>query len=289
MSTWDFDRQADDYLARWRAADVAEARHQAEANRGGFSSRFFQEMDQSLAFWTDPQVREARLREAQTHGLNEADVLASVRAAFGQGQRSAELDATDILLARISGRMSEADAEKALSKLRESAVGTTGRVTVQESTAGAATLVGGRRIRVTLIDPGMGASGYYPAETLQAAARDKVFAEGLPIYLDHPTQFETRDRPERSVRDLAGLLVEDAKWTGAALVAEARIVPAHAELVASLEGIAGMSIRAQGEVEPADVGGQRVRKVTRLLAAESVDIVTKAGRGGRFEVLEGAR
>lgn len=238
--------------------------------------------------------------------LSEAEVLARIRSAFGHRDQHTDpllerirrpvghkdnqfLDETDVAVAEAFGRITAAEAAQHRSRLRESTVGAAGRVTLQESTAGSATLVGGRRIRVTLIDPGHGSSGYYPAETLQAAARDKVFAEGLPIYLDHPTQIEARDRPERSVRDLAGLLVEDAKWNGSALVAEARIVPAHAELVASLEGIAGMSIRAEGEIEPADVDGRRVRKITKLVAAESVDIVTKAGRGGRFEVLEGDR
>jgi len=261
--------------------------------------------DRELAFWRDPAVREARIRESQAAGLNEAEVLARVRSVFRHapeptsavlerirtpvGSSAQRFDSElDISLAETFGRISATEAAKHRAKLQEAA-GTAGRVLLQESTAGAVTLVGGRRIRVTLIDPGHGSSGYYPAETLQAAAKDKVFAEGLPIYLDHPTSREAHERPERSVRDLAGLLVEDAKWSGSALVAEARIMPAHAVLVASLEGIAGMSIRAEGEMELADIDGRRVRKITRLVAAESVDIVTKAGRGGRFEVLEGDR
>lgn len=270
MSVFGFDKFSeamDADLARWRAADVAESRLQREGlARDGFGRDLDRSADAFL----------------ERFGV-------SRRGAVSSDHLGSELTESDIIVARMFGRMSEADADKALAELRESTVGTAGRVALQESTAGSATLVGGRRIRVTLIDPGHGSSGYYPAATLEAAAHDKVFPEGLPIYLDHPTQLEARDRPERSVRDLAGLLAEDAKWTGSALVAEARIVPAHAELVASLEGIAGMSIRAQGEVEPADVDGRRVRKITKLVAAESVDIVTKAGRGGRFEVLEGDR
>ena len=246
--------------------------------------------NRSLAFWTDGIVREAAVSAID-------DTIAS---AFGRRVSKANDEAPrfasegDIQSAETFGRITEAEAarERAMlaHRLQESAPTLTGgRVQLQESTAGTPTLVGGRRIRVTLIDPGLGASGWYPKETLEAAARDKVFPEGLPIYLDHPSSREAQERPERSVRDLAGLLVEDAKWSGSALVAEARIVPAHADLVASLEGVAGMSIRAQGEMEPAEIDGKRVPKITKLLAAESVDIVTKAGRGGRFEVLEGAR
>jgi hypothetical protein len=163
------------------------------------------------------------------------------------------------------------------------------RVRLQETTAVRPRALAGRKIEVTIITPGAGASGWYPSETLEAAARDKVFPKGLPIFLDHPTASEQRDRPERSVRDLAGRLTTDARWTGTALVAEAEVLPTQAELVAALEGVAGMSIRAQGDVEMADVGGQRVRKITRLMAAESVDFVTKAGRGGTFRVLESER
>jgi hypothetical protein len=276
----DFDRAMDANLARWRAADVAEStRQREEFARNGFGRDLDRTADAVLE-------RFGVARGGTVMGEQVDLALEAIRAPFGQKPLQSP---ADIAVGRAFGRISEAEAEQAMAKLREAAVGATGRVLLQESTAKTPTLVGGRRIRVTLIDPGHGSSGYYPAATLEAAARDKVFPEGLPIYLDHPSTSEAHERPERSVRDLAGLLVEDAKWSGSALVAEARIVPAHAELVASLEGIAGMSIRAQGEMEPADIDGRRVRKITKLVAAESVDIVTKAGRGGRFEVLEGAR
>ncbi|TQN44398.1 hypothetical protein FHU33_3900 [Blastococcus colisei] len=163
------------------------------------------------------------------------------------------------------------------------------RVRLQETTTVRPKPLTGRKIEVTIISPGMGSSGLYTADVLEAAARDKVFPRGLALFLDHPTSQEQRDRPERSVRDLAGRLTTDARWTGAALVAEAEVLPTHAALIAALEGIAGMSIRAQGDVEMADVDGHRVRKITRLMAAESVDFVTRAGRGGSFRVLESER
>lgn len=164
------------------------------------------------------------------------------------------------------------------------------RVRLQETTAVRPKALTGRKIEVTIISPGMGSSGLYTSDVLEAAARDKVFPKGLQLFLDHPTSREAQDRPERSVRDLAGVLATDARWTGSALVAEAEVLPTHSELVAALEGVAGMSIRAQGDVEMATVGGQRVRKITRLMApADSVDFVTRAGRGGTFRVLESER
>lgn len=187
--------------------------------------------------------------------------------------------------ARLGGGSSSELRESAGAALLDAGL----RVQVRESNAVAPTKLTARRLQVTIMTPGQGSSGWYPAETLEAAARDKVFAKGLHLYLDHPTAREVHDRPERSVRDLAAVLATDARWTGSALVAEADVLPAHAELIASLEGVAGMSIRAQGDVEMSDVGGQRVRKITRLLAAESVDFVTRAGRGGTYQVIESER
>jgi hypothetical protein len=243
----------------------------------------------SHAQWQESQQRQARRDEVDRQIAQEQLVL-----------RLASAHGWDWLRANSSGELA-AVAESVKTRLggsgtqlQESLAGALVdaglRVRLQESTSVAARTLAGRRLEVTIITPGQGASGWYPAETLKAAAHDKVFPKGLPIFLDHPTVGEQRDRPERSVRDLAGRLTTDARWTGAALVAEAEVLPTHAELVTALEGIAGMSIRAQGEAEVGDVGGQRVRKITRLMApADSVDFVTRAGRGGTFRVLESER
>lgn len=163
------------------------------------------------------------------------------------------------------------------------------RVHLQEATAVAPRALSGRRIAVTLITPGWGSSGHYSAAVLEQAARDNVFAKGLPIYLDHPTQRELNDRPERSVRDLAGALTHDARWTGSALEAEAEVLPQHSSLLAGLQGVAGMSIRASADVSMGEAEGRRGRIVGRIVEAQSVDVVTRAGRGGTFRVLESER
>lgn len=243
----------------------------------------------SHAQWQESQRRQARRDEVDRQIAVEHKVL-----------RLASAHGWDWLRANSSGELATvAESVKTRlggsgTKLQESLAGALVdaglRVRLHESTAVAARTLSGRRIEVTIITPGQGSSGWYPSETLEASARDKVFPKGLPIFLDHPSASEQRDRPERSVRDLAGRLTTDARWTGSALVAEAEVLPTHAELVTALEGIAGMSIRAQGEAEVGDVGGQPVRKITRLMApADSVDFVTRAGRGGTFRVLESER
>lgn len=144
------------------------------------------------------------------------------------------------------------------------------------------------RFKIGVITPGTGSSGTYPRETIEAAGRDKVFPAGTHMYLDHYTEAQDFNRPEGSIRDLVGVLTEDASWddeTGG-LVAEARIYSKWKSILEEMKDDIGISIRASGEVK--EDAGQRI--VTRLTEARSVDFVTKAGRGGRIiEVLESAR
>lgn len=220
-------------------------------------------------------VEQQLLREASAKGWD------ALRA--GYSGRDAEI--VESIRARLGGGSSARLRESAGAALLAAGV----RVPVREATAGAPTQLGGRRIRVTLLTPGQGSSGFYPPETLEAAARDKTFPKGTHMMIDHPTQTEQYDRPERSVRDLAAVLTTDATWNGSALTAEAQVFPQFADLITALEGVIGVSIRAQGEIEPSTVNGQPVRRITRLTNAESVDFVTKAGRGGTYEVLESWR
>jgi len=138
---------------------------------------------------------------------------------------------------------------------------------------------------VTLITPGQGSSGFYSAECLEAAGTDKVFPAGTQMFLDHPTESEQYERPERSVKDLGAVLTEDASWNGTALVAPAKPFSQHKELLTEMQEFIGVSIRASAEVEEAGAG----RQIKRLVQAESVDFVTRAGRGGSFQVLESVR
>lgn len=172
-----------------------------------------------------------------------------------------------------SRRIVEATASAGRRPLRESA-GTLTAARLRE--AAAATTAAGR-LRVRLIAPGRGASGVYSAEVLK---RDgpKVFVAGTQSFLDHPTASESYDRPERSVRDLAGRLATTAVWQdqgplGAGLYADLEVFPHAAPLLASIGPHVGISIRAEGE---ADAAGN----ITALTAAHSVDVVTRAGAGG---------
>lgn len=130
---------------------------------------------------------------------------------------------------------------------------------------------------VTLITPGQGSSGEYPAEVLESAAADGVFAAGTHMYLDHPTPGE---RPERSLDRLAGVLTEAATWDGEALRAPAKIYPRFRQMLAEMQDAIGVSIRAGGVIESGIVKS--------IGPVASVDFVTKPGRGGSFQLVESA-
>lgn len=141
-----------------------------------------------------------------------------------------------------------------------------------------------------IISPGIGSSGAYPADVLEAAGRDGVFAKGTHLYLDHPTESERVERPERSVRDLAGALTENARWNGEALVAKARVYSTYRPLLQEAAQDIGMSIRAAATIVEGEYEGQTMPVIQQIHEALSVDFVTHAGRGGAvLAVLESAR
>lgn len=140
-------------------------------------------------------------------------------------------------------------------------------------------------VRVKVISPGWGSSGYYAADVLE---RDgpKVFKAGTKMYWDHPTKEEESQRPERSLRDLAAELTEDARWegdseTGPGLYAIAKVFGKYREAVDELAPHIGTSIRALGKAANGEAEGRRGPVVSQLVSAKSVDFVTQPGRGGQ--------
>ncbi len=150
------------------------------------------------------------------------------------------------------------------------------------------------RLQIRVISPGWGSSGYYSPGVLEAAVADKVFAKGTHLYFDHPSATEQFDRPERSVRDLAAVIAEDATRDGDDIVTEVEVIGPYRDLLTDqvfIEAI-GMSIRAAAEVTEGEAEGKRGPIIEKLIPSPitSVDFVTHAGRGGAvLGVLESAR
>ena len=162
--------------------------------------------------------------------------------------------------------------------------------------------------RVVLITEGMGNSvdkHFYGREAIESAP--SVF-EGRPCFIDHPSESEDKDIPERRVASkcgyfrnvhvesvggvpgLVGELVLD--WSDTGREARAKLITAlrYKSEFPNLESeYVGLSINASGEFEKRTmtVEGQKVdvKYVTRFTRAVSCDIVTEPARGGRVLAL----
>lgn len=175
--------------------------------------------------------------------------------------------------------------------LRESAA-TAERVALAESIDGAARPQGSGLMLLQLVTEGWGSSGFYAGPVLAEAAR--VFPAGTRLFMDHATAEEEESRPERSVKDLAAVLVEDARYDPdrRGLVALAKPLPTYRHLLADKDFVeaVGLSIRASGIAEHGTAEGRSGLIVREITSATSVDFVTRAGRGGKvLALLESAR
>lgn len=148
-------------------------------------------------------------------------------------------------------------------------------------------------VPIVIASPGWGSSGWYGPKVLENAATAKVFGKDLHLYMDHPSESEQHDRPERSVRDLVAVLDSDARWDPQqGLMAEAKIFKPYRDLFRDEDFVKaiGVSLRAYADTTIGEAEGRKGTIITELLAAESVDFVTKAGRGGMvLSALESAR
>ncbi|AIY17777.1 hypothetical protein GUY44_07110 [Pimelobacter simplex] len=154
---------------------------------------------------------------------------------------------------------------------------------------------------VQLISPGWGSSGYYSPAVLEAAVADQVIPAGTHMYADHPTDIELMERPERSIKDLVSTTTTEARLAtdadiaaGAepgALVAEVRVVTPYRDLIDDLADDIGVSILGSAtDTSIGEADGRRGTIIEGLAFVQSVDWVTRAGRGGRaLSVLESAR
>jgi len=148
--------------------------------------------------------------------------------------------------------------------------------------------------RIRIIAPGWGSSGYYSPEVLK---RDgpKVFKAHTKSYWDHPTRTEEAERPERSLRDLAGELTTDATWqergpAGPGLYADMEVFGTYRTALEELAPHIGMSIRAVGRAKSGEIEGQVGKVIEEIVAVRSIDAVTQPGAGGQIlQLFESAR
>ena len=152
----------------------------------------------------------------------------------------------------------------------------------------------------------MGRSGYCTKELLE---RDgpSVFKRGTLMFINHATAAESTARPEGDWTKLAAVTEADAKWMengpdGPALYAPAAVFSKYAEEVREKAPYTGVSINAYGQYAESATGlpNSKIKfdeskiapdgkpgLIGKLLAADSIDLVTKAGRDGKL-LLESA-
>jgi hypothetical protein len=142
-------------------------------------------------------------------------------------------------------------------------------------------------IKIRIAKPGWGTSGYYSAKLL-AEQGPKAFPKGTKMYWDHPTEREDKERPERSLRDLAAEQVTPAEYlsngpVGPGLYAEAKVFKPYREAVEELAPHIGTSLRAYGKAKQGSMEGRKGPIVEAFIGeASSVDFVTSAGAGGEI-------
>lgn len=135
-------------------------------------------------------------------------------------------------------------------------------------------------VALKLISPGWGSSGYYSADMLE---RDgpSIYKKNAHMYWNHSKE------DNRDPNELAAVLTEDSVWNadgpkGPGLYAQAKVFSDYATQVAEKGKHIGVSINAYGKSVEGTAEGRKGKIIQKLLAAESVDFVSKAGRGGEI-------
>lgn len=140
---------------------------------------------------------------------------------------------------------------------------------------------GAGRYRIRIVAPGRGSTGMYTAPNLAESA--PLFVPGTHMFFDHQTMTEDWERPERSVRDLAGVFESAAEiMPDGSLEADIKVYPSVNGIIRERWTDIGVSINGWSVEE---IGPDGVVPV--LAGIQSVDFVTRAGaKGAVLEVLE---
>lgn len=155
---------------------------------------------------------------------------------------------------------------------------------LHESFSPEASPLGDGKYRIRIIVPGQGSSGIYTAENLAESA--PLFKAGTEMFIDHPTETEEWERPERSIRDYAGVFLEDATvGEDGALYTVCKVFSGMNELIKDKWEHIGVSINAWC-ADPISENGI----VPPIAGVRSVDFVTTPGAGGAIvDLLESIR
>lgn len=136
---------------------------------------------------------------------------------------------------------------------------------------------------IKIISPGTGSSAHYTEACLKDAAKSGAFKKGTFMFWNHPTGAQESQRPEGDLNDLAAITTSDGEYreTGAkgpGIYADAKVMADYADKIEARAPHIGLSIRAGGTTSGKTIDGKPV--LASIDHVESVDYVTRAGRGG---------
>lgn len=153
----------------------------------------------------------------------------------------------------------------------------------------------GLKRRAKLISANVwGSSAFYPAEVLERDA-STVFVAGTQMYENHLSDSEIYERPEGDVSKLIGKLISDGVFEadnpeGPGVYADVEFYESYGSRINEIGEDIGLSVHGSADYIEGEKDGRYGRIVTRLLNVRSVDVVTKAGAGGKLvSIIESAR
>lgn len=167
-------------------------------------------------------------------------------------------------------------------------------IRLTESLASGKQLAGNKWRAKLIAADAWGSSAYYTSEALERDGA-RVFHTGLQMFQDHLTESESFDRPEGSIANLVGKLASDGEFEpngpeGPGLYADVEFYPSYISRIAEIHKDVGLSVNAQGLTEQGERDGRFGPILVALLNASSVDVVTRAGAGGKLtSILESDR
>ena len=147
-------------------------------------------------------------------------------------------------------------------------------------------------LELKIIQPGWGNSGFYSQKMLERDAG--IYKPGTQMYWNHPTASEDRERPERSLRDLAAELTTAGQFKegpyGPGVYARAKVFGPYKEAIEELAPHIGISHRVLGKAVKGEAESKKGPIIEKMVAAKSVDFVTTPGAGGEIvQLFEAAR
>jgi len=136
---------------------------------------------------------------------------------------------------------------------------------------------------IKIIQPGWGSSGYYSEALLQNSVQQ--YHSGLHNFWNHQTEAEMQERPERDLRDLASVQVEDAWYDpngpqGPGLYSRVKPFSQYTEAITEMAPYIGMSHVALGKAKEGEADGRKGPIIESISQVRSVDYVTRPGAGG---------